>query len=271
MELQAYNESIARRVRDSEEAMIENLPQEEMFGGARPRKHPLPDMTFSPSTLAVGGARHHRLHGSGVFDTINSLASSPLGMKVLERVVDAGLKKVGLGHPHMAHHTRHAHGAGFLDSLKSIGSSAVSGIGSAISSPIGQKITDKAIDAAILAAMAGKRPRRGRKHGGAMVHHFGSYGMAHPHHAHGAGFLDSLKSVGSAIVNSPITSSIANKVVDKGVDALLTAALAGKRPRKSGCGGGARGARAQIVKQVMAQHGMSLPMASKFVKEHGLY
>jgi hypothetical protein len=35
--------------------------------------------------------------------------------------------------------------------------------------------------------------------------------------------------------------------------------------------GGARGARAQIVKQVMQQHGLSLPQASSFVKQHGLY
>jgi hypothetical protein len=40
-----------------------------------------------------------------------------------------------------------------------------------------------------------------------------------------------------------------------------------KAPR-GGARGGARGA---IVKEVMAKHGLSLPEASKFVKEHGLY
>jgi hypothetical protein len=35
--------------------------------------------------------------------------------------------------------------------------------------------------------------------------------------------------------------------------------------------GGARSARALIVKKVMQQRGLSLPMASKYVKEHGLY
>jgi hypothetical protein len=38
--------------------------------------------------------------------------------------------------------------------------------------------------------------------------------------------------------------------------------------RSGGARGGARGA---IVKEVMAKHGLSLPQASKFVKEHGLY
>jgi len=35
--------------------------------------------------------------------------------------------------------------------------------------------------------------------------------------------------------------------------------------------GGGRSERGAIVKEVMAQHGLSLPMASKYVKEHGLY
>jgi len=35
--------------------------------------------------------------------------------------------------------------------------------------------------------------------------------------------------------------------------------------------GGARGTRAHIVKKVMQEHGLSLPQASSFVKQHGLY
>jgi hypothetical protein len=42
----------------------------------------------------------------------------------------------------------------------------------------------------------------------------------------------------------------------------------GRGRAKGGARGGARGA---IVKEVMAKHGLSLPEASKFVKEHGLY
>jgi hypothetical protein len=37
------------------------------------------------------------------------------------------------------------------------------------------------------------------------------------------------------------------------------------------CGGRKPSARGAIVKQVMQQHGLSLPQASKYVKEHGLY
>ena len=35
--------------------------------------------------------------------------------------------------------------------------------------------------------------------------------------------------------------------------------------------GGARNVRGAIVKEVMAKHGLSLPEASKFVKENNLY
>jgi hypothetical protein len=38
-----------------------------------------------------------------------------------------------------------------------------------------------------------------------------------------------------------------------------------------GISGGARGARNDIVKKIMKEQGLSLPLASKFVKEHNLY
>jgi hypothetical protein len=42
-----------------------------------------------------------------------------------------------------------------------------------------------------------------------------------------------------------------------------------KTPKKRG---GARiGSRHELVRQIMNQHGLNLPMASKFIKEHGLY
>ena len=43
------------------------------------------------------------------------------------------------------------------------------------------------------------------------------------------------------------------------------------RAVKAKRGGGARGTRAMIVKKVMAEHGLSLPQASSYVKQHGLY
>ena len=48
----------------------------------------------------------------------------------------------------------------------------------------------------------------------------------------------------------------------------------GRKPKKVGgasCGGKKPSARGAIVKKVMREQGLSLPQASKYVKEHGLY
>jgi hypothetical protein len=41
--------------------------------------------------------------------------------------------------------------------------------------------------------------------------------------------------------------------------------------KAEGISGGGRGKRNEIVRDVMKKHGLSLPAASKYVKEHGLY
>ena len=51
----------------------------------------------------------------------------------------------------------------------------------------------------------------------------------------------------------------------------LSAVSVGGRRHGGAHGGRAPSARGAIVKKVMAQHGLSLPQASKYVKEHGLY
>jgi hypothetical protein len=48
--------------------------------------------------------------------------------------------------------------------------------------------------------------------------------------------------------------------------------VGGRKVGGASCGGKrAPSARGAIVKKVMAEHGLSLPQASKYVKEHGLY
>jgi hypothetical protein len=55
-------------------------------------------------------------------------------------------------------------------------------------------------------------------------------------------------------------------------DAAYAAAAAYNKKGKSEVMGGRKpSARGAIVKQVMHEHGLSLPQASKYVKEHGLY
>jgi hypothetical protein len=55
------------------------------------------------------------------------------------------------------------------------------------------------------------------------------------------------------------------------VQAKVTVKAEGGRAVGSGVSGGARGKRNAIVKEVMKKHGLSLPAASKYVKEHKLY
>jgi hypothetical protein len=87
------------------------------------------------------------------------------------------------------------------------------------------------------------------------------------------------KAIGAKQVLKPIAQALTRKAVskieggaivsgeDEGLDGsyppdLSTVYKGGKR---------GKGARAEIVKKVMKEKGLSLPMASKYVKEHGLY
>jgi len=66
----------------------------------------------------------------------------------------------------------------------------------------------------------------------------------------------------SKVASNPIVRQVGQEAVHQGVQAGLEALV--------GAGKG-RSQRATIVKQVMKEHGLTLPMASKYVKEHGLY
>jgi len=66
---------------------------------------------------------------------------------------------------------------------------------------------------------------------------------------------------GFAKVVSPVAKTVGEEIVVP----LAKEAIRNKMR------GGARSARNEIVKKIMAERGLSLPMASKFVKEHGLY
>jgi hypothetical protein len=68
---------------------------------------------------------------------------------------------------------------------------------------------------------------------------------------------------------APVANFVGNDILapvakDIGKDALKSLITGKGKPRKAS-------KRGQIVKEVMAKHGLSLPQASKFVKEHGLY
>ncbi len=65
------------------------------------------------------------------------------------------------------------------------------------------------------------------------------------------------------VINDPRVQDLALKGLNKLVD--------GDKKGKGITGGGGSMKRADIVKSIMAKHGMSLPAASKYVKQNGLY
>jgi len=81
--------------------------------------------------------------------------------------------------------------------------------------------------------------------------------------------LDTLKSIGNYI--KPVAETVGKDVIlpvamDYGKDALKSYLTKGK-----GLSGGKVSARGLIVKKVMKEKGLSLPQASKYVKENNLY
>jgi hypothetical protein len=88
------------------------------------------------------------------------------------------------------------------------------------------------------------------------------------------GFSSSSGDSGIAYANDPISAPVRQMKRPSGMKRLeeYEEEAVDYAPRRAmGRAGGARSARALIVKKVMQQQGLSLPMASKYVKEHGLY
>jgi hypothetical protein len=117
--------------------------------------------------------------------------------------------------------------------------------------PIVKNVGKKALEKKLTEALgAGRKPRKPRaKKGG--------------ERSGGFDFLGAIKSIGHA-VGEPIgqaTEALAKAELGKAVG------LGRKKPTASRT----RGARAEIVKQVMREKGMKMIEASKYVKAHGLY
>jgi len=75
-------------------------------------------------------------------------------------------------------------------------------------------------------------------------------------------FFRDVGRVGKKIIKNPIVKEVGKELLKEGVKTGIKALA-------SGAGGRAK--RAEIVKKVMAEHGMKMIEASKYVKQHGLY
>ena len=148
-------------------------------------------------------------------------------------------------------------------------------------SPIAKEVYKDVGTAAALAALGLGHPHH-KKRGGVLSMYpvgitssgleskYRKYGNGRKHHADAAGGF-SFKDIGKAL--APVGHFAVNEIIapvakDVGKD-LLKSAITGKGRKAKAHDGRAK--RGEIVKAVMAKHGLSLPAASKFVKEHGLY
>jgi hypothetical protein len=197
MELENYNASIADMIRDSEWDMIHNLPQPNMFGGRRPRAHPIPAMNFSPSSLSVGGSPYsgyyggallhgpiygaHPMHGgfgwSDIANVGKSIASvaAPVAKEIAVDVGKDALKSYLTGKGRRGRPRKHAQGGFGWSDIANVGKSIAS-----VAAPIAKEVAVDVGKDALKSYLTGKgmpRPRgRPRKHhtpihpyGGAMI------------------------------------------------------------------------------------------------------
>lgn len=77
-------------------------------------------------------------------------------------------------------------------------------------------------------------------------------------------FFKSVGKVGKKIAKNPVVQQVGKELLKEGVKY-------GTRALIASVGSGGRSARAEIVKKVMAEKGLSMIEASKYVKAHGLY
>lgn len=300
--MEDYYKMISAKILDGYDDIIEKVPQPQMLGGKRMRNFVLPGSTEYdyPGTLSVGrhdnqsqktlgeefyndfgeghptgslkGASRHSLERKvgGKFDLGKTLKSvgkvvAPVAKELAKEGIKEGIKSYAKG------------GAKFNlgKTLKSVGK-VLKPAGKALAKtskevydeilvPEGKKALKEYIRSGLKPSpetTAGMRKPRGRprKVLGADPRTF-----TPPH---------LLADGGALIRNAPKqfhSSVYPPALASYNHDLPIESRGSGRLGEKVKINGGARAARGAIVKEIMKKHGMSLPEASKFVKEKGLY
>jgi len=277
--MEDYNRLISAKILDGYEGMLGNLPQNQMLGGKRMRNFILPGSTESdyPGTLSVGrmdGERPATLGGEFWKDFGSGFPRS----------AEPHIKKGGVKIPEIPKLVRHgtivkekggkrksmlktfgdelksqAIKQGTEELVKSAIQSAKGGdlfgsIGKSLKSiapSVGKTALNLGVKTALQKKGAGKKPRKmvgvdsstytPELEGGVLL-------MDNPSQFHSSVYPPALASYNHSF---PIASRGSGR-------------CGGAKPKRAS----ARGA---IVKEVMKKHGLSLPEASKYVKEKGLY
>jgi len=287
--MEHYNKLISAKVLDGYEAMLDKVPQETMFGGTRMRNYVLPTSTGTdyPASLSVGrmdGEKPNTLGGEfwkefgdgfpkgslqaggacGGKLNIGKLAKDA-GMTLAKEGIKQGVKSL-------------AKGGKRSKALKTIGKT-LKIVGKEVA-PIAKEVVKdvivpegkKALRDYIRSSLKAKPSEAsseemvvgmGRKPRGKKVM-VGTDPRTYTPQQQGGVLIRDEPSQFHSSVYPPALASYAHSF-PAGKDAYGRGRDA--KPKV----GGARGARAAIVKEVMKKHGLSLGAASKYVKEHDLY
>ena len=202
-----------------------------------------------------------------------------------------------MGH-HLSRHLHSLHGAGWWDDFKSGFNSVmapVAGVAKSVLPMLGPEgMAASGVIGALGYGHQGRRGARGRR-------------MHHPSDIHGAGWWDDFKSGFNSVVApvAGVAKSVLPMLGPEGMaasgvigalgyghhhggamypsgayegqgrereDAMMSGVMGRGRKKRAPAGpNDGRRKRAEVVRRVMAEHGMKMIDASKYVKEHGLY
>ena len=296
-----YNHIVAKNIESSEQPDM--LPPR-YTGGARYREHPLagnnpyyplyhPDlaMNIHSGGAVLGHPLAHRVRSrrggsksaGGFWGDVGNMAK---GVASNKQVQDLALKTatnylMGQGHP-IARRVAHRRRGGSKSAggfWKDFGKGMATGASKALKviTPVASVV---APEFAVPLSLASAGANQLDKHYG-----IGS-GRAHPlahlvHHRRrggsksAGGFWGDVGNMAKGVASNKAVQDFAIKHATDylmGQGHPLARRVHHRRMGGSTCGGSkSAGARHHIVREVMAKHGLSLPQASSFVKQHGLY
>jgi hypothetical protein len=215
----------------------------------------------SSSAPASGEGRKRGGKKSGLLGSVLGVGKDLVMKEVLPIVKEEGVKMAkdsirdairGKSAPAGAGRKR---GCGLFDSIKKQAVSVGKDLLVKEVLPIVKEEGAKMAKDAIKGAISGKKSAAGRKRGGKS-----------------SGLLGSVLGVGKDLVMKEVLPIVKEEGVKMAKDSIRDAIRGKSKSAPAGAGRAKKyTARGAIVSEVMKKHGLSLPQASKYVKEHGLY
>jgi len=262
-----YNENIAKQLLFNEKRMIKNIPQNELFnnyidsienlqnkelligGNRRSLKYVNPGNTvesFAPSTLSVGGTltkrkvgRPKKLSGGDIWSDIGNFTKAAAPIAIPLMLSAAGLEKK------QRKPRKTPQGGSFFSDIgktfKNVGESVAKDVILPVAVDTGKDMLKSYMTSK--STGSGLRKPRGRPR----------------KNLQGGDFFSSLRDIGNHI--APIAKEIAVPVAKEALTSYMMKGSGIKKPTR----------RNLMIKELMRKHpGLTLPEASKYIKEHNL-